>query len=549
MYRFNRVTRPALGFTAAALLAACDLPVQNQAQPDIERALGTPALVQAAVGKYFQQLHQGAYNTSSSMWPATQVMAFESASQLGNFGMGTRSAIPRGEIDNSRGNKEEVENFRVFDHFQRNGRQAVNAILKFDGFMEGQLGRALGTKDADALVKAVAFFNAGWALGQLSLHYDSAAITTPTVVAELPSADAVIPLSGATDVNKAALEMLDSALHYASMSAAAVPADWFAQSAAMPNADLQRLIRSYRAKFRAGIARTPEERAAVDWTAVTNDATNGITKDFTVNLSPQAGWSLVWWNQALVGPGWAQQTPFIIGMADVSGGYDAWLAKPVDQRSKFLIVTPDQRFPQGADRPTQIAITGNDKQPPSGSRIYFRNRPQGDDSDGYPWGSSFYDYIRFGAIRSAGMIGPWPHMTQAENDMLAAEGYLRQATPNFAAAAALIDRTRVPNGLPSVAGITSMNDPVPGGADCVPRVPRPGGGTACGNIFEAMKWEKRLETMFTGLSQWWIDSRGWGDLVSATPLEYPVPYQELDARYQPIYHTVRVAGNTNTYGF
>jgi hypothetical protein len=52
---------------------------------------------------------------------------------------------------------------------------------------------------------------------------------------------------------------------------------------------------------------------------------------------------------------------------------------------------------------------------------------------------------------------------------------------------------------------------------------------------EALKWEKRMETAYSGFGQWFFDSRGWGDLIELTPLQYPVPYQELDARQKPYY--------------
>ena len=72
--------------------------------------------------------------------------------------------------------------------------------------------------------------------------------------------------------------------------------------------------------------------------------------------------------------------------------------------------------------------------------------------------------------------------------------------------------------------------------------------TACGSLFEAMKWEKRVETNMTGYAQWFVDSRGWGDLVEGTSLEWPVPYQELFARVQPTYTTSTKAVK-GTYGF
>jgi hypothetical protein len=62
---------------------------------------------------------------------------------------------------------------------------------------------------------------------------------------------------------------------------------------------------------------------------------------------------------------------FMVGFADVSGEFDAWLAQPVANRTSFLVVTPDRRSPQGTTRSEQQA---NSALVPSGSQ-YFRNRP------------------------------------------------------------------------------------------------------------------------------------------------------------------------------
>ena len=74
----------------------------------------------------------------------------------------------------------------------------------------------------------------------------------------------------------------------------------------------------------------------------------------------------------------------------------------------------------------------------------------------------------------------------------------------------------------------------------------------CGTIFEALKWEKRMETAFTGWASWYFDSRGWGDLPEGTPLEFPVPFQELDARQKPLYNLGGIGGKSaaakGTYG-
>jgi hypothetical protein len=65
-----------------------------------------------------------------------------------------------------------------------------------------------------------------------------------------------------------------------------------------------------------------------------------------------------------------------------------------------------------------------------------------------------------------------------------------------------------------------------------------GGGTlVCGDMWEALKWEKRIETLQTHFAGWFLDSRGWGDLAEGTPLHWPVPYQDLQARSKPLYST------------
>lgn len=538
---------------AALLLAACSDPlsVANDNSPDVLRAYATPQGVEAIVSKVFQQLHQGQYGSSDAIWPQATVMAFESYGAVANFGMSSRGFLPRAGIDNSRGNSVFAGNFRDFDFLSRNARSAANAILALRTFQEA--GVTIETKARDARARSFAWFAVGFAHGNLAMFYDSAAVITPDVIAGL-GPEELPTLSGAPDVYAAALQALDSALAIAESPDATVgsngwpiPGPWVAApSGTGPDLDgWKRLIRSYRARFRAGFARTPAERDAVDWTAVIADATTGIASDFVVQLSPSAGWSNAYIVQAAVSPGWHQMTPFIMGMADSSGQYNAWLEQPISARFPILIQTLDKRFPAGATRAAQQAFQAPRVPAPG---VYFRNRPSGEDTPGEPWGTSQYDHFRFFGIRASSNNGPFPIMTKAEIDMLAAEGYLR--TGQFPQATALIDVYRTRNNLPPVSGIANLTTPVPGGAACVPHVPvGPSfNTTACGNVFEAMKWEKRMETAFTGYAQWYLDGRGWGDLAENTALQWPVPYQEMDARNQAFYPSSGGAAR-GTYGF
>jgi hypothetical protein len=539
-----------LGMTVFA--AACnDLTVPNQNQPDVAKVFGTPRDVETIISKLFLQMYNGQQASADDIFTQTITMSFESSSQLGNFGMGTRGAIPRSPIDNSIGNIVSAGNFRDFDFLSRNARGAANAIAALDKFAAA--GISTGSPARDARAKSFAYFTLGYALGNLALFYDSAAILTAAVpVTTIP------PLSKSADVMDVALKSLDSAINIATSAAATtgtggfpVPFDWLGQTATadVSRADFIKLLRSHKAKFRAGLGRTPTERAAADWTAIIADATNGITADFVIQVNATTGWSGAVLSQLATSSGWSQMTPFVLGMADTTGAYDAWLQQAVLSRTPFLLRTPDKRFPSGDTRAIQTAVTGNSRAgTPAGSILYYRNRPPGEDTPADPWGTWYYDNWRSWAIRATGGNAPYVQLALVENDMLAAEGYIRAG--NFSAAIPLINNSRVRAGLPALTVITALTDQVPGGSACVPRVPQPPAftTTACGNIMEAMKWEKRTETNLVGYGQWFIDSRGWGDLAQGTPLEWPVPYQELFARIKPSYTTAGAAAK-GTYGF
>jgi hypothetical protein len=250
-----------------------------------------------------------------------------------------------------------------------------------------------------------------------------------------------------------------------------------------------------------------------------------------------------------VDPGWSQMSMLYFGMADTSGEYAKFIATPMTQRNGwFLVKTPDKRWPSGETRAAQQKASTT----PSGftSKPYINNRTLAE-VPGDGWGVSFYDFFRLKYIRLASNQGAYPEFSKAENDLLAAEAYIR--TGDLAKAAAKIDLTRVPNGLPKLSGvITSATQAVPGGQACVPQVPSPAGTVSCGDIMEAMKYEKRMETAYTSFGRWWIDSRGWGDLVENTAYEYPVPYQEMQARQKQSYNLGGGTGSNSakgTYGF
>lgn len=523
-----------LGAFAAIALAACSdaLEVRNKNNPDRDRILRTPGDVEGLGASQFQQVISGTTGGTARTYLAMLTMAFENASALNNNGMGPRSNMPRSSIGNNRGNQFADENYQDFSILSIAARNLSTVIqrARASTFTLGP-----GSEPQIQRLKAWSWFVHGVAVGYLSMVYDSVGVPRPS-----DGPEDVPPLESYQAANAAALASFDSALVYANMATTAdLPGGWLTGvgGGGVTRTRFIQIIRSYKARIRAGVARNPTERAAVNWAQVVADATNGLTSDLSVSMNPGQGWDDRWLASDLHfrDATWHQMSYYIIGMADTSGAFDTWLSQPRTARPPFLIQTPDLRFPQGADRATQVAAGQG---APTGRR-YFRNRDPGlDQSSANDWRVSWYDHYRFRAFADAGRVATLPIFTVAENDMLAAEGYLRLGgATDLDAAARLINKTRKTSGLDTLTTVASKDAIVPGGSRCVPRVPQGPNFTssACGTVFEAMKWEKRMENAFTAYGAWYFDSRGWGDLAEGTPVSWPVPYQELDARRKPIY--------------
>lgn len=521
------------------------LQVNNLNNPDVDRAFATPEGIEGVVAGLGQQLANPQRN-SNSVNTQAKIYAGENFATVNNFGMQPRSLLPRNLVVNGIGNNEQAGNLANYNQFQRVARSANNAIRAINALVEG--GGTLGSPAQNARGKAFSFLVLGQALGYVAFGYDSAAALTPSI----PS-DSVPPLMASAEVGALAVAMLDSAVAIANSPEAAgaggfpLPITWL-NGNPLTRAQFIQVTRSYRARIRAGLARTPAARAAVDWAAVIADATNGITSDFNLEMSTSLGWLAEYdARQMYVLGGWHQMPIWYIGMADTSGNYDAWLAVPRAGRAGVLIRTPDKRWPQGDTRAAQnLESPGTSLVVPAGR--YLKNRPEDEDLAGTEWGFSQYDHRRYGPTRVAGNNGPYTEMSATETSMLAAEGYIR--TGQLALAIPLINASRVRNGLQPIPAGTSATAPIGTMPNCVPRVPQPPNftSTACGTVLEAMKYEKRMETAFTGYMIWFTDSRGWGDLPATTPVEWPVPYQEMQSRRGTIYNGTNVAP-LGTYGF
>jgi len=520
----TRVSVLAVGLVV--VLGACKDPLtaKNYNNPDVRRVFSSPAAIEQTIGSGFQQCR----NTEklTDMNEQLAVMSGESYSALNNFNMGPRDAIPRAPILNTPSASQALNG--NYSGWARNARLVANAMKVLDDLIE-ENGTALPTKGGDLRARAIGFFNMACNLGWLSLAYDSTG-----VIDHIAESDFVPELSSYQDVNAAALAYLDSAVAMAntagSEGSGGFPAEasWFGGNG-LSKDDFVRLARSYKARFRAGVARSAAERAAVNWAAVAADAEAGITSDFIVAVGGSTGWNIgPQSSQNHVSAAWHQHTLMYNGFSDVSGVYAAWLAKPILLRDgDITMVTPDLRWPQGA---TQAAQRTYSAQQPADHTSMPYNWYRTEWSPGDPWGESWYANYRYKYIRNNSSSGPFPDMLKAEMDIIAAEAYLR--TGNMTKAMEKLNVSRVAAGLPAITGATSATSIVPGGANCVPKVPSFDASVVkCGTIFEAMKYEWRNELAFNYLGAWFFAGRGWEDLVVNTPLYYPVPTNELEARY------------------
>jgi len=532
----------------AGLGCSNSLDVSNDNNPDAARALARPSDVEALIGSSLNTVWRALNGQNDNVDNQMRVFAFENSSSLANFGFGTRIPIPRNPIDNSKGNPVLVGNFWDYAQDAKGARSAALGLAQLN-----KPGFTLGSPAADFRGRAFAFFVMGLGNANMALVYDSGAVVNEFNGNDIPYP----PLLGHDSLMKLALIQLDSAQANAQKMTSSLIATWIPGNA-LTGPQFVQVIRSYKARYRASVARTVAERAAVDWTKVRDDALAGITADLQIDLDPSKSWDYIWYVQHFLFDAWTQQSPLIAGMADsvrpandpAGPGYDAWLATPLNSRSAFLIKSADQRFPPGNTRAAQqAASTVGTLQTPSRSNLYFRNRTS-PDPPGLPYTVSQYDWFRFQQLYQANRIGKFPMLQKTEVDLLAAEAYYRLG--DLANAAAKINLTRVAKGnLPPLPLTMTATDQVPGGGACVPRVPDPGTNftsAKCGTLFEALKWEKRMELAFMEYGAWYLDSRGWGDLAVGTPLEWPVPYQEMDTRSKALYNS-NTAAAVGTYGY
>ncbi|MDH5758941.1 MAG: hypothetical protein OEZ65_05080 [Gemmatimonadota bacterium] len=483
-------------------VAGCaDLEVVNLNDADAARALSAAGDVESLITGGYNTWFNGVYSYSGPGLFLSN-SAFQHNAPWANAGMEKYGRLPRVPIVNDAADP-------YYGNFTRPWYYSYRAIAATsdglraldDPAIADELGAADVLRD-----RAFARLVLGVAHATLAVLYDQGFVvdeTTDVLVEQTPVSY--------SEMMNAAFGYFDEAISLAGQGTFSFPTNWM--QADVTSANLPALVRSLKARYRAAMARTPAERAAVNWSQVVADVDAGISASFVV----EADWNTGWDNE-VIGygqyPGWTEVAYWIYGMADQSGNYQTWLDLTLSTKDPnpggvaMLIVTPDLRFPQGATVAEQRAAPGTYLESPSSIANVWARPDRG------TWRWSYYRQYRYQDYYDG--VLDYNEINHTEMRLLKAEGLYRAG--DLAGAAAIINETRVPNGL-NATDAAGLN------TSCVPKLP----DGACGDLWEMLKWEKRMEVNMEGLlgAPWYFDGRGWGDHWVGTPLQFPAPCREL----------------------
>lgn len=493
---------------AVAGLAACqDLNVTNSNNPDRDRATAQPAAVEAlissAFGLWWYEIHG-----NEPGW-ALSAMADEFSGGFLDYGMHHSSQEPRLAWNN----------LPTFAYNDANEDPWYNLHSVVSNMNDALIAMGVGVLPAQPeRARAVAKFMQGLSRGYLALYFDSAFVVNEST--DLLAFAANPQLHPASVVMDSALAELREAIAIAEANTFTVPGPpgWFRTP--ITNTQLAALGRSFMARFLVSLPRDRAARDAVDWDSVLTLAERGVQTDLT-----PIGEALIFENQftfraarqrTTTPSDFARPDMWLLGPADSSNAFIDWVNTPVANRQRDTLNTKDRRI-QGATGPTS-----------RGKYFGFHNAAVWNATRG-TYHQSNYAYFRLGTGTSW-QVGPQLAMTVTEMDLIRAEALIR--LNRAAEAAALINKTRLANGeLPAV----TIDGP-PDEPGCVPRKSMPGTTQGqCGSLWDALRYEKRIEMAGVDPTVAYFDARGWQTLIQDTYVQFPVPGRELETGLRPLY--------------
>lgn len=482
---------------ALAVLSCQSLEVTNPNLPDRARATQQPTAAESFVSTAFRTWWPVGGHDDYPSW-AFSTIAWEITSGFSDFGQLELSAEPRAAWNNSPVNARNNVNESPWQGMYRTISSVNDALIAIDG------GLVIVDSTRTARTKAVGKFIQGISHGYLGLYFDRAFLVDESLDLDTITVPTFRPYP---EIITEAIKQLDSAVAVAQRTNFTLPVDsWL--YAAMNRDQFIQLANSFVARLLVYSARTRAERAAVNWNEVIRRVDLGIKTDF----APVAQVDILWddWKRLVARVRTASRPSdfgrpayWTLGPADSANGFVNWVATPVSSRVAFQIRTRDRRI-QGAGGPSTpgkyVGYNLND--------IFAASRGT--------YRFSHYYFLRYGTGTSW-QTGPQPAMLVSEMDLLKAEALIRLG--RAAEAVPLINKTRIANGqLPPVTVDGPPDEP-----GCVPRKLT----GQCGSLWDALRYEKRMEGLGVSGVIAYFDARGWQTLPENSILQLPVPGSEL----------------------
>lgn len=528
--RFFKNFVPLVLAVLVALGGCEDLAVENQNNPDRERALTQPGDIETLIQGTFRTYYYSQENFEPSF--ALSVAADEQSSSWGNFGMQDMGSEPREPYNND-------PSYTYSDVAEvpfTNSYSAVSAAL--DGIAVIEDGMIIGDEAQTQRAKAFAEMVAGLAHANVAVNFDQGFVVdnVPEVEGTFDPDDAPFEIVDYQTVwEDGALPFLNSAISTAENSTfSSIPSGWMGATE-FSREEFIAIVKMYRAHYRAAMARNPQERQSVAWQQVIDDIDEGYTEVtdevFKIN-DPQENWfsGFRYYGKDFI---WTRADYKTVGPADESGNYQDWLDSDLSERFPFDITTDDRRITGDGDEETP-------QEEAEGKYFYYAG------ASFFPSDRGIYHYSNYAYSRNddtrynyAGGNEKWI-ITPETMRLLKAEALLHlDPVGNKNEVVDLINESRVQIGelepaLP-IDDTGSMSDP---------QNPNRNDGAT---VWSMLKHEKRMESFATISGLAFYDKRGWGDLVTGTPFHLPIPGSELQLLEEAIYTTETVGNSGKVY--
>ena len=494
-----------------------DLSVENQNNPDRKKIFNDPSFVEEHLSKAFKEFYW-LQSTYSGIGTILSTIADELSSSWGGVIGLFESSEPRKAWDNSPSYRNSWALEYTWKDLYESITTANDVLIAIDDGM-----RFFYIDDATSDTTENTERNTAWSrfiqgicYGTLGLIFDKCFIVDEKTDLERWKN---IPPSSYKKVIDFAVEKLNQCIKICEENSFTIPDSWAPQGSHSPIDEnkLIRLCHSYIARFKACEARSVEERNSADWASIKNHAEKGIVENFGVENDGK-NWLVDWGLQLMAAnPDWARIDYRLIGPADTSGAYEAWLATDVQSRNMFDVKSYDRRVHPAGD----IYADG---------KYFFYSKECWFRASRGTYHFSHYNCLKTKDIHDTG-TGWVTIFGKPESDLILAEAELRLG--NAQAAADLINITRVSIGeLPpaTTTNIGSVTDERKWN----------------GSLWAMLKYEKGFEIVAENFAIAWRDRVGWGECPSGTLVHFPIPGSELELLGMEIYTFGGVGGEGAT---